>query len=853
MTSATYEGRTTRSVEGNAPLWLVGDGAWRVVGGEVDLFVVQRRDGRAVGRRRYLGQIGANALLLELESDAEHQLLAVGVLGTTVERVDDPSPSDPALGPWRKIFGGEDPRVAAQTFLADEAPRDLNARAAIRDRVEAGVERNRSLFDAALRGLGDLRLRGAAKWSPPDEPLAFAIAHVARAEGMTPPASAFEDLGEGDAKTRLERFGRRSRARSRRVLLRGDWFRTDAGSLVAFEDRGGDKPYPVALVRTAAGYVLHAAQEAPVAVDREVSDRLTGEAFQLYPGFDKDRITPVDLVRFAMRGRRTDAIVMAAIGIAGAVVGSAVPLATKEIFGTVIPNAAHSMLWLVFAALIGLTVAQAVFQLSMGLAQLRLESRTTAASQAAVLDRVLSLPMGFFRRFGTGDLSQRAMGIEQIRSMLSGTVFASLMSFVFSLSSFALLFYFSLQLALAGLVLVLIAGGVAVFSAWIDVRLMRRMEEARGATSNYLLENLAGIAKIKSAGAEAHVFAEWSKRFGRQWSLTYRSTDIQNDVQTFTTAFPLFCSMVLFFIVGSSGGDIGTADYVAFSAAFTAFNGAALGLINAGLMALRIVPLYERARPILETTPEVPAERLADVDLNGKIEVSHVSFGYDPEAPVLEDVSFEVPAGQMVALVGPSGSGKSTLVRLLLGFETPTSGAVYFDDQDLSEMNAEAVRRNMGVVTQTGEVLGGTILENIRGGTDATMEQVWTAAERAAFADEIRAMPMGMHTVLQPRGGTLSGGQRQRLRISRALVEEPKILVLDEATSALDNQTQAVVTDSLQALGVTRLVIAHRLSTIERADLIVYLEDGRVVERGTFEELMALDGAFAKLARRQQA
>ncbi len=853
MTSATSRVATVRAVEGNAPLWLIGDGAWRVVSGEVDLFVVVRRDGRAVGRRRHVGHVGEGGVLLEVRCDAEHQLLAVGVLGTQVEAVEEPGAEDPSLTAWRAMFDGPDPRAATVAWLAAEASAQARRNEATRARVEDKVAQERGRLDRALRGLGDLRLVGRIAWAPPTEAMPYAIAVASRAEGMTPSAKSLTALGDGDAQSQLERFGRRARVRSRRVLLRGDWFQTDAGSLVAFLDRGEAPPQPVALVRTRIGYRLHEVGEAPVAVDAAVAERLTGEAFQLYAGFPQDRVTPVDLVRFAMRGRRRDVITVIAVGLAGSAVSSAVPLATREVFGTVIPNADRAMLYAVLAALIGLAVASAVFQMSMGFAQLRLQSLTTASSQAAVWDRLLSLPMGFFRQFSTGDLAQRAMGIEQIRSVLSGTVLSSVMSFVFSLSSFVLLFYFSLELALAAIVLVAISGVVAVVSAMIDVRLMRASEQARGDTQSQLLETISGVSKLRAAGAEAHAFAEWSRRFARQWSLTYRATDIQNDIQTFTSAFPLFCSMVLFFIVGRPGSDVSTADYIAFAAAFSAFNGAALGLINAALTALRVVPLYERARPILETAPEVSADRLDDVELNGKIEVSRVSFGYDPETPVLDDVSFEVPAGKMVALVGASGSGKSTLVRLMLGFEAPTSGAIYFDDRDLLEMNAEAVRRSMGVVTQSGEVLGGTILSNIQGATDATVAQAWAAAEKAAFADEIRAMPMGMHTVLQPKGGTLSGGQRQRLRIASALVSEPKILVLDEATSALDNRTQAVVTESLEALGVTRLVIAHRLSTIERADLIVYLERGRVTEQGTYDELMALDGAFAKLARRQQA
>jgi ABC-type bacteriocin/lantibiotic exporter with double-glycine peptidase domain len=266
------------------------------------------------------------------------------------------------------------------------------------------------------------------------------------------------------------------------------------------------------------------------------------------------------------------------------------------------------------------------------------------------------------------------------------------------------------------------------------------------------------------------------------------------------------------------------------------------------------VPIYERLKPILQTLPEVDEQKTYPGELSGSIEVNHVSFRYDKDGPpILDDVTFSVKSGEFVALVGPSGSGKSTLLRHLLGFESPDSGAIYYDGLALTEVDLRAVRQQIGVVLQHSQVMTGSILDNIVGASNLPVEEAWDAARRAGIADDIKQMPMGMQTYISEGGSTFSGGQRQRLLIARALVTRPRIIFFDEATSALDDQSQAMVTDSLKRLDATRIVIAHRLSTVVDADHILVLKRGKVVESGTYQELMALGGVFAELAQRQLA
>jgi ATP-binding cassette subfamily C protein len=297
-----------------------------------------------------------------------------------------------------------------------------------------------------------------------------------------------------------------------------------------------------------------------------------------------------------------------------------------------------------------------------------------------------------------------------------------------------------------------------------------------------------------------------------------------------------------------------TGGFIAFSAAYGLFLASVQALGDASLNLLRTVPIYERLKPIVTTPTEVDSTKASPGQLKGEITLSHVHFRYQEDGPwVINDVSLEVQPGEFIAVVGLSGCGKSTLLRLVLGFESLGKGAIYYDGQDVNSLDLRLLRQQLGVVLQVSKVLPAEIYRNIAGTSSRTIEEAWEAAEMAGLADDIRQMPMGMYTLVSEGGGTLSAGQRQRLLIARALVNKPKLIFFDEATSALDNRAQAIVTESLERLEATRIVIAHRLSTVIRAHRICYLEGGKIAEMGTYEELMAQNGLFAQLARRQMA
>jgi ABC-type bacteriocin/lantibiotic exporter with double-glycine peptidase domain len=281
--------------------------------------------------------------------------------------------------------------------------------------------------------------------------------------------------------------------------------------------------------------------------------------------------------------------------------------------------------------------------------------------------------------------------------------------------------------------------------------------------------------------------------------------------------------------------------------AFTALAGIAVSVAA-------IKPVLEMAEPILETEPEVSADKTPVTNVSGSIELNYVSFRYEDSAPwVLKNLSLKIRAGEYVAIVGRTGCGKSTLVRLLLGFEKPQKGSIYYDGRDLDSIDPRSLRRKMGVVTQDGQLFQGDIFDNITiSAPQLTLEEAWEAAEIAGIAQDIRDMPMGMRTLISEGQGGVSGGQKQRIMIARAVAPKPKILIFDEATSALDNVTQKQVSDALDKLKCTRIVIAHRLSTIRHCDRILVLDKGRIVESGNYDELIEKKGMFADLVARQR-
>jgi len=759
--------------------------------------------------------------------------------------------------------GGALPTVARLTgrLLGAIVADDRRGAAAEAERLRGDADRDRRRLGEASALLGRVFDRGRrgspAPAAAPGAPLEEACRLAGAAVGLRIVSAPARAAGRGARlKDPVEAVARASKARTRTVVLAGDWWTRDHGPLVAFVKDDGR---PVALLRRPrAGYALHDPTTGTVTrVTGVVAGTLRPLAYMFFPSFGHRRLTMATLWRAGLRGAGRDLAGVLLLSAAAAVLAMASPLLSQILFDAVVPQADRGQVPVIGGVLIVFALAAAAFGLVRGLLLLRLEATMELNMEAALMDRLLRLPAAFFREHLTGDLAQRIMGISAIRHALTGTVVTAILSGVFSLVSLGLVVYYDARLAVLGAGLAVLVLAVILAGSVVALRHNRAISERAGRIAGLVLQLLSAISKLRTAGAEGRAFAVWARQFAEQKRHAFRAGAVGNHIAVFSAAYPLLASIAFFGAIHlatrpGQAAPVSTGAFIAVMAAFAQLLGGMLGLGASFISVLRIVPQYERVRPVFTRRPEAEAERVDPGPLRGDIEVTNLTFRYGGGGGiVLNDVSLRARPGELVALVGPSGSGKSTLIRLLLGFERPEAGAVYFDGQDLAGLDLESVRRQCGVVLQHGQLMQGDVLSNIIGPWNLSVEHAWAAARMVGLEDDLRAMPMGMYTLVSEGGGTFSGGQRQRLLLARAIVHEPALLLLDEATSALDNRTQAIVSESLSRLRVTRVVIAHRLSTIKDADRIYVLERGRIVESGTYASLLRAAGPFEALARRQ--
>jgi len=655
-----------------------------------------------------------------------------------------------------------------------------------------------------------------------------------------------------DADEQLEYCLRPHGLMRRNVKLEGAWYKDAYGPMLAFRREGGT---PVALLpKPFMGYWFHDPDTgAKTTLNKRTAAQFDRDAVCFYRPLPLKKLGIPDLILYLKNCLSSgDVLMLVALTLLVTLFGMPMLYVTRALTGFVLESGNSSLLIgtavFMVSALISAQLISTVRELMMN----RIEIKTSLSVEAAMMMRMMNLPANFFRKYSSGELSSRFSAVNQLCDLLLGSVFSMGLTSLSSLLYLPRIFHYAPALVLPALAVIVVTLGFSVLSAMMQMKISKQMMERGAKESGLSYALITGVQKIKLAGAEKRAFARWARSYSEVAELSYNPPVFLKANAAISTAISLAGTLLLYYLAVKTR--VNPSEYITFNVAYGMVTGAFASLTAVALSVARIRPILEMAEPFLKTEPESSDNRAMVTSLKGNIELSNVYFRYTDSMPyVVDGMSLKIKAGEYIAIVGTTGCGKSTLMRLLLGFETPEKGAIYYDGKDMSKLDLRSLRRRIGAVTQDGSLFQGDIYSNIViSAPQLTLEEAWAAAEMAGIADDIRAMPMGMQTIISEGQGGISGGQKQRLMIARAVAPKPKILMFDEATSALDNRTQKQVSDALDKLKCTRIVIAHRLSTIKNCDRILVLDKGRIMEDGTYEELIANKGLFAELVERQR-
>ena len=634
----------------------------------------------------------------------------------------------------------------------------------------------------------------------------------------------------------------------RHVKLTDNWWKSAYGSYLGFYKESGSA---VAFIPSIRGgyYFINEDTNKKEYVSKKNCEQFDEEAYVFYKPLPLRKIGPKDLLIYAFESWTLNDMILT-LGMMGVttLVGLLTPKLTKFLMSTVIESKSLSLLVSTLMFMFFVTLSSSLFGLFNSLVSGRVNTKMDDRLTSATMMRILSLPASFFKEYASGDLSNRIGYINSLANTLMSTIFSTSLTSLFSLVYISQIFEYAPSMVVPSVIITIITTVVSLITSMINMKRSEKTMKLGAKQSGMSYATISGIQKIKLSGAEKRVFARWTNLLAQSASITYRPIY----TSFVSSAISMLGEVFLYYVAAKNS--VGVSNYYAFNSAYAMVSGSFTSLIGMATTFANIRPTLEMARPILEAEPEVSEGREIVKRIGGTIELANVSFRYDTTQPnVLNNLNMKINSGEYVAIVGKTGCGKSTLIRLLLGFEKPQMGSVYYDGKDINNLDLKSLRRNIGTVMQNDKLFAGDVYSNITITAPwLTIDEAFEAADLAGIGDDIRDMPMGMNTLISEGQGGISGGQRQRICIARALAGKPKVLIFDEATSALDNITQKQISDALDNLHCTRIVVAHRLSTIRHCDRIIYLEKGNIKEEGTYDELIKLNGSFAKLVERQR-
>lgn len=663
----------------------------------------------------------------------------------------------------------------------------------------------------------------------------------------------FEKIKEAcDKDITVSDIARISHFSYRAVILTPGWHKEDNGAFLVF-DR--NKKPMVCLPKGSGSYILYDSEtDSGIPVSKKVAQTISPNAYMIYRPLPLKKLSLGDAVRFCLDGiKAADVILLAVLTLITSLIGLLTPTISQMLYDEYIPLGAQAILFQMGCVLVSFMTANIMFAVVKNLVSFRITSKMSYDMQGAIYDRIFNFPESFFRKYESAELAQYIMGVGNLVNIIASTVISSVVALVFVIIYFCRMASYSSGLSMVALLMIAIYSLVFYLISASALKFKERSVKLEGKTNSIMFQFINGISKIRIAGVEDRALYEYLKPYVKLRDNEAKENTILNFGEVLALVANSIFSVVLYFVVIKANIEISLGAFMAFSTVFGSFVIYVQQIVQ-GLVNIKgVVPNVKMIKPVFQAEPEYDDAKELPGEISGRIEINNVTFSYSNDSPnVLENVSLNIKPGEYVGIVGPSGCGKSTLLKLLLGFEKPSNGKIYYDNKDIDSLDKRELRKKMGVVLQDGKLISGSIFENITiTAPGATLSDVKKVIKAVGLENDINEMPMGLHTVLSEDCGTISGGQQQRILIARAIISNPKILFFDEATSALDNVTQRMVCETLDKMDSTRIVIAHRLSTIINCDRIIVLNEGKVEEQGAYEELMSNEGLFWRLATRQ--
>ncbi len=653
-------------------------------------------------------------------------------------------------------------------------------------------------------------------------------------------------------KERLEYCLRKHGIYSREISLSEKWYKDAFGPIMGYS-KTDDNPVALLPGKIAGYYHIDYTRNKKIWINKENAKELKSDAYCFYRPLPQKALKLRHLMSYIKSYIDIGDIVLLILSaLVLTLVGLLFPRYTKALTGPILMDGNEKILISMILCILFTAISSQLFTSIKGVLHQRLMYKPALGLQAAMIMRMLSLPASFFKSYSAGELLNRLQAVNSICGLLIGTFLGTGLMSVASLFYLPQIFQYAPALTIPVILVLIITVVNGTITVLLQMRVSERQMALKAKESGVSYSVISGMSKIKLAGAEKRFFARWLEVYADSVQLVYSPPTFLKVNSVITLGVGLIANVILYFLAVES--NMSQSDFYAFTVSYSMVLGAFNSLAGVALSGGQIKPLVEMAKPFLDEVPEASDNREEVFRLSGSIELSHVSFKYEEHSPyILNDLSLKIKSGEYVAIVGKTGCGKSTLVRLLLGFEKPGKGSIFYGKKNINNLDLSSLRRHIGVVMQNGRLFQGDIYSNIViSAPELNLDAAWKAAEIAGIADDIRAMPMGMNTMLSEGQLDISGGQKQRIMIARAIAPKPKILIFDEATSALDNLTQKKVSDALDEMGCTRIVIAHRLSTIKNCDRILVMDNGKIIESGKYDELMALNGFFTELVKRQK-